>query len=264
MNRSQRRKDESIKRKIAAMNPAVREVAIQAGMELQDALAEKREQEIQQRVLSKVRKEWASRYNELHQKITEEQAKKFAERIAEVDGKAHEYRSDVVRWRRAYLATYLAGFASGSSHEPQGHLTATEAVEAAADDFNDRLTIIKNRVEKDADHFERPELLYGVLRWLATTYHGAKTGVSCPNLDESCRRASGFWHAAHQSEVTMGQYASDYEITWRGKVVKLKEHVGIGTSKDPRRTIRVAFFFDDRDKKVVVGYVGQHQQNRVT
>jgi hypothetical protein len=140
------------------MNPAVREVAIQAGMELQDALAERREQEIQQRVLSKVRKEWASRYNELHKKISEEQAKKFAE----VDRKAHEHRSDVVRWRSAYLATYLAGFASGSSHEPQGHLTATEAVEAAADDFNDRLTIIKNRVEKDADYFERPELLYGL------------------------------------------------------------------------------------------------------
>jgi hypothetical protein len=103
-----------------------------------------------------------------------------------------------------------------------------------------------------------------VLRWLATTYHGAKTGVSRPDLVESCRRARGFRYAAHQSEVTMGQYKSDYEITWRGKVVTLKEHVGFGTSRDPRHTIRVAFFFDDRTKKIVVGYVGLHQQNRAT
>jgi hypothetical protein len=62
----------------------------------------------------------------------------------------------------------------------------------------------------------------------------------------------------------MGQYKSDYEVTWRGKAVKLREHVGFGTSRDPRHTIRVAFFFDDRTKRVVVGYVGLHQQNRAT
>jgi hypothetical protein len=194
------------------------------------------------------------------QKISEEQA----ERIAEVDRKAREYQSEAVRWRQAYLAAYLAGFASGGSPERQGRLTPMEAVEAAADEFNDRLTIVENRVQKEAGYFEQPELLYGVLRWLATTYHGAKTGVNCPNLTESCRRASGFRYAPHQSEVTMGQYASDYEVTWRGKLVKLKEHVGFGTSRDPRHTIRIAFFFDDKTKSIVVGYVGLHQQNRAT
>ena len=92
-----------------------------------------------------------------------------------------------------------------------------EAIKAAANDFKDRLTIMENRIEKDAGYFDRPELLYGVLRWLATAYHGAKNGVSCPDLVESCRRASGFRYTPHQSEITMGQYASDYEITWRGK-----------------------------------------------
>ena len=137
-----------------------------------------------------------------------------------------------------------------------------EAVKAAADDFKDRLKIIENRVEKEAAYFDRPELLYGVLRWLATTYHTTKTGVSCSDLVASCRRASGFRYAPHQSEVTMGKYASDYEITWHGKVVKLKEHVGFGTSRDPKYTVRVAFFFDDRARQVVVGYVGQHQKTR--
>ncbi len=203
MNRSERRKAESIKRKIGAMKPAARELAIQTGMELHDALAENRKQEIR----SMLEKGWASKRNELCKKISEEQANRFAEQVAEVDRKAREYQSDVVRWRQAYLATYLAGFASGGSPQPQGRLTSLEAIEAAAHDFKYRLTIIENRVEKDAGHFDRPELLYGVLQWLATTYHGAKTGVSCPNFVESCRRASGFQYAAHQSEVTMGQYA---------------------------------------------------------
>jgi hypothetical protein len=216
------------------------------------------------RRLQLVQNEWDSKFDELYEEVSEKQAERFADRIAEADRKAHEYQSEADRWRRAYLVTYLAAFASGRSAEPQGALTSTEAIEAAADEFKDRLAIVENRIEKEAGYFEHPELLYGVLRWLATTYHGAKTGVSCPNLAESCKRASGFRYAAHQSEITMGQYESDYEITWRGKPVKLKEHVGFGTSRDPRHTIRLAFFFDDRAKRVVLGYVGLHQQNRAT
>jgi hypothetical protein len=59
MNRSERRKAESIKRKVRAMKPAARELAIQTGMELHDALAEKREQEIR----SMLEKEWASKHD---------------------------------------------------------------------------------------------------------------------------------------------------------------------------------------------------------
>ena len=60
MNRSERRKAESIKRKIGAMKPAARELAIQTGMELHDALAENRKQEIR----SMLEKGWASKRNE--------------------------------------------------------------------------------------------------------------------------------------------------------------------------------------------------------
>ena len=133
---------ESIKRKIKAMKPAAHELAIQTGMELQDALAEKRKQEIR----SMVETEWASKCDELYKRVSEDQVNRFAERVAEVDRKAREYQSDVVRWRRAYLTTYLAEFASGRSPEHQGRLTSMEAVEAAAQDFKDRLKIIENRV----------------------------------------------------------------------------------------------------------------------
>jgi hypothetical protein len=170
-------------------------------MELHDALAEKRKHELR----SIVDNEWALKCDEIYKKVSKEQSDHFAERIAEIDRRAREYQNAVGRWRRAYLAAYLAGFASGRSPELEARLTSMEAVEAAADDFKDRLRIVESRVQKDAGHLERPELLYGVLRWLATTYHGAKTGVSCSNLVESCRRASGFWYAPHQSEVTMGQ-----------------------------------------------------------
>jgi uncharacterized coiled-coil DUF342 family protein len=99
MNRSERRKAESIKRKIRALKPGARELAIQTGMELHDALAEKRKQEIR----STVQKEWSSKYGELYDKISREQADRHAEQIAEVNRKAHKYHSQMVKWRRAYL-----------------------------------------------------------------------------------------------------------------------------------------------------------------
>ena len=265
MNRFERRKSKSIERKVQALPPAARELAIQTAMELDDALAEKRAEELMQKIRSLVEEEWASRYDKLYKQVSEEQANRFTHRVAEVDKKAREYLTDLVRWRQAYLATYLACFAAGGSPEPQGRLTSMDAIEAAAHEFKARLAIIDNRVEKDVGHFYRPELLYGALRWLATTYRDAKIGVrSCPDLDKSCRQASAFSYTAHQSEVTMGQYASDYQVTWGGKGVTLREHVGFGTSRDPRYTIRVAFFLDGKTKSVIVGYIGLHQQTRAT
>ena len=118
MNRFERRKAESIKRKVRAMKPAARELAIQTGMELHDAFAEERAEKRKQEIRSIFESEWASKRDELYKQASEEQANRFAERV------------------------------------------------------------------------------YGALRWLATTYHGAKTGVSCPDLVASCRRASGFRYKA--------------------------------------------------------------------
>jgi hypothetical protein len=75
MNRLERRKAESIKRKMRAMKPAARELAIEAGIELYDALAEKRKQETR----SIFEKAWASKCDELYKRATEEQANRFAE-----------------------------------------------------------------------------------------------------------------------------------------------------------------------------------------
>lgn len=50
----------------------------------------------------------------------------------------------------------------------------------------------------------------------------------------------------------MGMYAADYEVTYRDARVKLKEHIGYGVSTEPRHTIRLAFFFDEASRKVIV------------
>lgn len=84
----------------------------------------------------------------------------------------------------------------------------------------------------------------------------------CTDLDHSCRESCQFRYNAHQSEITMNMFATDYEVNYRGTRVKLREDIGYGVSTEPRHTIRVAFFFDEASRKVIVGYVGQHQATR--
>lgn len=113
--------------------------------------------------------------------------------------------------------------------------------------------------------FRDPAALYLALRFLATTYREARRGHrACADLDKACREACGFTYSAHQSRVTMGRFARCYQVRWRGRRRLLREHLGRGTSKDPRDSIRVAFFYDERSQAVVVGFIGQHQRTAAT
>ena len=42
---------------------------------------------------------------------------------------------------------------------------------------------------------------------------------------------------------------------------EIREHIGRGPSTRPEETIRIAFAWDKDQKKVVIGYIGQHQKN---
>jgi len=185
--------------------------------------------------------------------------------LADATDRLLEKDEEVRQWKQMYLQLLRSG-AAESVEEAAGDLLiddAEGAIEAAKRDFKDHLTILDGRVEKDSRQFEEPELLYAAFKWLASTYWRSKAGVEqCPDLDKSCRETCQFRYNAHQSEITMGMFASDYEVNYEGSKVKLKEHIGFGTSTEPRHTIRMAFFFDEPKRKVVVGYVGQHQATR--
>jgi hypothetical protein len=179
--------------------------------------------------------------------------------------KLREKEEEVRQWKQMYLQSLRARAAGSESESDDDVLIedALDAIDAAAKRFEDRLLFIEGRVDKESREFEEPELLYAALSWLATVYWSAKSGAErCADLDKSCREACQFRYNAHQSNITMGMFSSDYEITWEKKKVKLREHIGFGTSTEPRHTIRVAFFYDQIKRKVIVGYVGQHQMTR--
>ena len=163
-------------------------------------------------------------------------------------------------WRLAYTESQKSTPASAA--QPILPPTSVrEVIDRIKTQFGKQVRFQPNGAsEVDDNPYEDCESLFKALAFLATTYLKSKTGeVPCSNLDVACKQASGFSYDAHQSPVTIGQNPADYHTVWKGRQVPLKEHIGKGTNRESRYTIRVAFFYDADEKAVVVGYIGQHQ-----
>jgi transposase-like protein len=211
----------------------------------------------------------------------EERNEALQEELENVRDDLDKARNQVQYWRNQYISE-----ASGNGQDSKENKVATpptslsEAVEKILERYGpksdepdleelsleDTTLWIPNSVQgKVKDAFEEPASAHDALEWIATTFHHAKAGKeSCSDFDTSCRGASGFWYEAHQRDTTMGKYEEDYTVRWKDEKRNLEKHVGKGSSKDPRHTLRIAFFFDEEEEVVVVGYIGQHQQTDAT
>ncbi|MCY4325656.1 MAG: hypothetical protein OXC81_06505, partial [Betaproteobacteria bacterium] len=76
--------------------------------------------------------------------------------------------------------------------------------------------------------------------------------------------AAGFEYAPKQSTTTVSMYQQDYQFKYRGRPVVAEEHLRWGVSRDPRQILRISFYYDDQDNKVVLHYFGRHQRNQIT
>ena len=122
-----------------------------------------------------------------------------------------------------------------------------------------------SKSEIEENPFEKPAKVMAALEWLATTYYRSKMGeVSVPDLNSSIKKACGWTYIGSQSKNTMYRYKPWYTTSLEGKTYWLKRHVGTGSNKDSRYTIRIAFDWDSARQLVVIGYIGQHQQTDAT
>ena len=177
----------------------------------------------------------------------------------------HSSKTNEEFWRLAYVeAAKLSG--TDPTVAGRGPQNVSEAVAWAEERFPSELLFHLNTSSWTKNNpFEDPNSVLEALEWLATTYFRSRTGeISQPNLDESLYQVCRWHYVSNQSEVTIGQYERWYRTSVNGVSYNLSEHMGRGSSKDPTNTIRVAFNWDRDSRKVIVGYIGQHQQTDAT
>ena len=122
-----------------------------------------------------------------------------------------------------------------------------------------------SKSEIEANLYEKPTDVLAALEWLATTFYRTKMGkVTVTDLNKSIKKVCGWSYTGRQSRKTMKKYESWYTTSFQGEKYWLNRHVGTGSNKDSRYTIRIAFDWDKVRQVVVIGYIGQHQQTKAT
>lgn len=144
--------------------------------------------------------------------------------------------------------------------------TVKDAVKRIQEIYSEDQLVILGRAQKGAKDclYQHPEEVFKALEWLATTYRNTRKGELKGDLVQSCITQTGLHYLSHQSEVTMTTFDNEYFVNYDGRNVALEEHLKKGASKDPRHALRIAFFYDCKKEKVVVGFIGRHQTTKAT
>ena len=142
---------------------------------------------------------------------------------------------------------------------------AYKLLKAEFDDIGYGGVVFSNEAIKGAKNspFGRPQEFYDAIRWLQSTYVPNKNGVATKrgNLADLAKQA-GLEYIPFQSEITKGRCKNgDYTCIVDGVTWELDEHFRFGAGNSPENCLRVAFAFDERQKRVIIGYVGKHQKN---
>ncbi len=176
---------------------------------------------------------------------------------------------------KLYLANQeLEGWRQGKSQAKpdvldEDHVVCesmSEAIRLAGERFGPKIAFALNSKSDGEDSlFDDPDAVFRVFRFLATTYFEARAGTKpCTDLPKACATETGWQYKPRQSEVTMAKYEDWYQTRYLSQKVQLPEHIGKGTSKDPRHTIRIGFTWLAEEGQVLIGFLGQHQRTSAT
>jgi hypothetical protein len=179
-------------------------------------------------------------------------------------------QAEELKKHRTLAETYLSALQTRKkkpteSTEVMPAASVQDAIEHALEHHAERLVFSFNaKSEHDGCPFEQPEEVERAFNWLASTYWCARTGSTpCNDLDKTVREAIPGWsYSGGQKKGGVGKYEDWYKCHWNGQEIWIGEHLRCGTSTDPTETIRIAFAWDKAVRKVIIGFIGQHQRNR--
>ena len=147
--------------------------------------------------------------------------------------------------------------------ENNNYDSLVDAAQSILEKYPDRI-IIHPRAKTDIEksNFNKYNLFFNILEWLSTNYHESKSGIRpCSNLEFCCQMETGAKYIPHQHQQTMKGFETEYFRSYNGKKVAFEEHIKVGVSRDSEESLRVAFYWDNENNKVVVGFVKLHQKN---
>lgn len=124
---------------------------------------------------------------------------------------------------------------------------------------SDRIVILPRAIKAtQKSSYHNAEHLFDALEILADVYTAVKRGsMERTELRRRCD-ALGLDLGGSVDRSVAGEAGDEYFVRWRGDRRFLDQHLGRGTARDPRYTMRVYFTWDEVDQTVVVGSMPAH------
>ncbi len=135
----------------------------------------------------------------------------------------------------------------------------SECISIISSSLGDQVVFLDSAVisAKESTSFKRGRILLDMLRKLIIKY----LPLYLESGDNKARTIfTNKQYAANESEsvVNNPDMAKTREFLYKGRMVSMWQHLKVGIADNAEHTIRVHFFIDQHDKKVVVGYCGEH------
>lgn len=117
---------------------------------------------------------------------------------------------------------------------------------------------------KDAS-FADVKLVYESLKLLGEDYVSVRKGdIPREEFDKKCAEL-GIEDSPSISDNRAGELGDTYFVEYRGDKKKLERHIKKGNvTRDPEKCMRIYYFWDDEEEKVVIGSLPQHLQIRTS
>ena len=148
----------------------------------------------------------------------------------------------------------------------QRFATLPEVVRQAEQDFPNLVFALNNASWVKDNPFVRPNDLYAALATLDRHAARLREGGAAENaLGKGDLALPSRWRSkGSYSEVEAGRFRNEYRCMHAGIEYELLDHIGVGNVHDPRYTLRVAYAWSASEGRLVIGYIGLHQRNRLT
>jgi hypothetical protein len=188
----------------------------------------------------------------------------LADEVAKLKDQLQISEAQELRWRNAYETEMSNKDSSAPEPIPSEVESVKQATGLAQARYGDKLLFQLNKKSDRDYYYNRPKEVWDALEWLATTYHKSQTGEErVIDLNESIRNTCGGWeYKPNQNDIIFNRYREWYTTSMDGITYELRKHIGKGTGRDGN-IIRIAFNWDEDSQRVIVGYIGPHQRNRV-
>lgn len=112
--------------------------------------------------------------------------------------------------------------------------------------------------------YSAPEHIFKGLEFLATAYFEYRTGARTKEAMERALADSGCQLAGSVSPTIAGSQGDAYFVRWEGRRRFMDLHLVRGGGRDERYCLRIYFFWDEEQKKVIVGWLPSHLSNSLS